>query len=68
MQKTLSFGVMHISVAFLVIWAMTGDWRIGGVTAVIEPLINTLAYHVHEKIWLGRRRARTDDVFLTAGA
>lgn len=51
MHKTLSFGVMHISVAFLVIWAMTGDWRIGGATALIEPLINTLAYHLHERCW-----------------
>ena len=51
MGKTISFGIMHISVAFLVIWAMTGDWRIGGVTALVEPAINTLAYHFHEKIW-----------------
>jgi uncharacterized membrane protein len=58
MHKTLSFGVMHISVAFMVIWAMTGDWRISGATALIEPLINTLAYHIHEKAWLRRRRGR----------
>jgi len=25
MVKTFSFGIMHISVAFLVVWAMTGD-------------------------------------------
>lgn len=54
MRKTISFGIMHISVAFLVIWAMTGDWRIGGVTALVEPLINTLAYHFHEKVWKKR--------------
>lgn len=51
MRKTLTFGVMHIGVAFLVIWLMTGDWRIGGITALIEPLINTFAYHLHERIW-----------------
>tara|TARA_R110001606_G_scaffold360158_16_gene513116 strand:- start:70025 stop:70264 length:240 start_codon:yes stop_codon:yes gene_type:complete len=56
--KTFSFGAMHISVAFLVVWAMTGDWRIGGATALVEPCVNTVAYHFHEKIWkrrLGRR-------------
>ena len=51
MIKTVSFGVMHISVAFLVVWAMTGDWRIGGATALVEPCVNTVAYHFHEKIW-----------------
>lgn len=51
MAKTVSFGIMHITVAFMVVWAMTGDWRIGGITAMVEPLVNTLAYHIHEKIW-----------------
>jgi len=51
MGKTFSFGIMHISVAFLVVWAMTGDWRIGGATALVEPCVNTVAYHFHEKVW-----------------
>ena len=61
MIKTLSFGVMHISVAFLVVWAMTGDWRIGGATALVEPCVNTVAYHFHDKVWkrlVRRKRAR----------
>tara|TARA_Y100001963_G_C6540784_1_gene335417 strand:+ start:370 stop:585 length:216 start_codon:yes stop_codon:yes gene_type:complete len=61
MIKTLSFGVMHISVAFLVVWAMTGDWRIGGATALVEPCVNTVAYHFHEKVWkrlVNRKRGR----------
>lgn len=64
MLKTISFGIMHISVAFLVIWAITGDWRLGGITAMVEPLINTLAYHVHEKVWRksgGRQAAPAQD-------
>ena len=55
MAKTISFGVMHISVAFLVVWAMAGDWRIGGLTALVEPCVNTVAYHFHEKVWKRRR-------------
>tara|TARA_B100000676_G_scaffold49983_1_gene49052 strand:+ start:564 stop:764 length:201 start_codon:yes stop_codon:yes gene_type:complete len=51
MIKTFSFGAMHIAVAFLVVWAMTGDWRIGGATALVEPCVNTVAYHFHEKVW-----------------
>ncbi|PHR64322.1 DUF2061 domain-containing protein [Alcanivorax sp.] len=55
MAKTISFGAMHISVAFLVVWAMTGDWRIGGLTALVEPCVNTVAYHFHEKVWKRHR-------------
>ncbi len=51
MIKTASFGIMHTSVAFLVIWAMTGDWRIGGAAALVEPMVNTVAFYFHERIW-----------------
>lgn len=51
MIKTMSFGVMHVSVAFLVVWVMTGDWRIGGAAALVEPVVNTVAFYFHERIW-----------------
>lgn len=59
--KTVTFGIMHISIAFLVVWAMTGSPWIGGAVALVEPLVNTIAYFFHEKIWLRleRRRQRT---------
>ena len=58
MVKTFSFGIMHISVAFLVVWAMTGDWRIGGATGLVEPCVNTVAYHFHEEVWKRWQRRR----------
>jgi uncharacterized membrane protein len=58
MSKTISFGIMHISVAFLVVWMMTGDIIVGGAVALVEPLVNTLAYHFHEKVWAQRRDTR----------
>lgn len=58
MVKTATFGVMHIAVAFLVVWAMTGNWMVGGAVALVEPLINTVAYHFHEKVWTRIRKAR----------
>ncbi len=51
MIKTVSFGAMHISVAFAVVWLLTGDWMTGGLVALVEPCVNTVAYHFHEKIW-----------------
>lgn len=51
MIKTCTFAIMHFGIAFSVTYALTGDLLIGGSVAVIEPLANTLGYHLHEKIW-----------------
>lgn len=59
MSKTLSFAVMHTGVAFLVVWLMTGDVLIGGAVALVEPMVNTVGYHIHEAIWTRRRAMKT---------
>lgn len=56
-RKTLSFAVVHFSVAFGVAYLLTGDMLIGSLMAMIEPAINTLAYYGHERLWQ-RREAR----------
>ncbi len=55
--KTVTFAVMHFTVAFLVTWALTGDILIGSLVAMVEPAINTVAFYFHEKVW-GRIKAR----------
>ncbi|MGR5065380.1 DUF2061 domain-containing protein [Photobacterium sp. DNB22_13_2] len=50
-RKTVSFAVVHFSVAFGVAYLLTGDVLIGSVMASIEPAINTVAYYFHERIW-----------------
>lgn len=55
MAKTITFGIMHVSIAFGVVWAMTGSWTVGGAVALIEPCINTIAYFFHEKAWARRQ-------------
>lgn len=61
MRKTLSFACLHFSVAFVVGWAISGDWRVGGALALIEPLCNTVAFHFHEKFWQRRQTQGTTD-------
>jgi uncharacterized membrane protein len=51
MTKTMSFAVVHFTVAFSVAFAMTGSVLVGGAIALVEPAINTLAYHIHELAW-----------------
>ncbi len=50
-RKTLTFAIVHMSVAFGVVYLMTGSLALGGAVALIEPLINTIAYFFHEKVW-----------------
>lgn len=51
MIKTTTFAVMHFSIAFAVVYAMTGSLLMGGAVAIVEPAVNTVAFHFHEKIW-----------------
>ena len=59
MKKTASFAAVHMSVAFSVGYAMTGDVMVGGAMAVVEPLCNTVAYYFHEKVWQGKAAGHT---------
>jgi uncharacterized membrane protein len=58
MTKTISFALMHFSVAFGVTYALTGDAFIGSAVALVEPAVNTVVYHIHERVWERRRRRR----------
>lgn len=58
MLKTLTFAALHMTVAFTVVYIMTGSVAVGGAVAFIEPLCNTVAYFFHEKIWEGVRQRR----------
>ncbi|GIU10276.1 MULTISPECIES: DUF2061 domain-containing protein [Shewanella] len=51
MTKTLTFAVLHFSVAFTVTYLLTGSVIIGGAVALVEPAINTVVFYFHEKVW-----------------
>lgn len=55
-HKTVSFAMVHFSVAFGVVYLLTGDVLIGSVMAMIEPCINTMAYYFHERVWQHKSR------------
>ena len=58
MLKTFTFALVHISVAFTVVYLLTGSALAGGVVALIEPACNTVAYYFHEKVWETFRQRR----------
>ncbi len=51
MTKTFTFAILHFSIAFGVVYAMTGSLLLGGAVALVEPALNTVAFHFHEKVW-----------------
>lgn len=61
--KTVTFAMTHFAVAFTVAFLLTGDILIGGLIAMVEPAINTVAYFFHEKLWARKallRQARNE--------
>ena len=55
--KTTSYSSMHLLVAVAVAYALSGDWRIALGIGIVEPLVQTVAYTIHERAWerLGSR-------------
>ena len=49
--KTGSYSAMHLTVAVAVAYVLTGDWRVALGIGIVEPLVQTVAYTVHERIW-----------------
>lgn len=51
MAKTLTFAILHFSVAFGVAYALSGSALVGGAIALVEPACNTVVFYFHEKAW-----------------
>ncbi|MDO4658175.1 MULTISPECIES: DUF2061 domain-containing protein [Kingella] len=51
MKKTFTFAVLHFSVAFSVAYVLTGSLGISSAVALVEPMVNTVAFYFHEKAW-----------------
>jgi uncharacterized membrane protein len=51
MLKTVTFAIVHFAVAFAVGYLLTGSLVVGSLLALVEPAVNTIAFHFHEKAW-----------------
>lgn len=49
--KTLTFAMVHFSVAFGIGYLLTGSLAIATGMALIEPCANTVAFFFHEQAW-----------------
>ena len=50
-KKTLSYYIMHISIAMLVGYFVTGSWAMAIALSLLEPTVQAFAFFFHEKIW-----------------
>jgi len=49
--KTSTYGLLHISVAMLVAYALTGNIKIAIGFGLIEPVVQMIVFSVHEYVW-----------------
>ncbi len=54
--KSMSQVLLHMAVAFAVMYAVTGSLAFGGLAAIIEPVVNVVLLPLHDKLWLRIRR------------
>ena len=51
LKKTLSYYIMHISVAMIVAYMITGNLLMAATLSLIEPTVQAFAFFFHEKAW-----------------
>jgi uncharacterized membrane protein len=56
LAKTLTYCLMHFMVAIMVAYAISGDWAIALSIGIVEPLVQTVFFNLHERKW---NQART---------
>lgn len=49
--KTCSYSAMHMLVAIAVAYALSGSWLVAFSIGLIEPIVQTVAYTIHERLW-----------------
>ena len=63
--KSTTYCVMHLTVAMTVAYALTRDWRAALAIGILEPLVQTVFFTVHDRLWAradaGRTRTVTDE-------
>ncbi|KRB94188.1 DUF2061 domain-containing protein [Noviherbaspirillum sp. Root189] len=58
--RTVSQIVVHMAVAFVTLYVVTGSIAFGGLAAILEPICNVIVLPLHDKLW-ERIRKRVDE-------
>ena len=49
--KSVTYGLMHFTVAVAVAFALTQNWKVALAIGLIEPLVQTVFFTLHDRIW-----------------
>ena len=58
-KKTLSYYIMHITVAMVVGYVVTGNIWMAITLSLVEPTVQAVAYFIHERVW--EKKAQTQN-------
>ncbi len=50
-MKTITYCLMHFTVAISVAYILSGNWQIALSIGIIEPVVQTFCYNFHERGW-----------------
>ena len=50
-MKTASYGIVHVTVATAVAYLLTGDIAVAVGIGLIEPIVQTGVFALHESLW-----------------
>lgn len=61
LQKTATYYVVHVTVAALVAYVVTGNFWLALTLSLLEPTVQAFAFFFHEKAWQrwGKHRSTT---------
>ncbi len=51
LKKTATYYVVHVTVAALVAYAVTGNFLLSLTLSLLEPSVQAFAFFFHEKAW-----------------
>ncbi|WP_180077934.1 DUF2061 domain-containing protein [Acinetobacter sp. YH12251] len=61
-KKTLSYYIMHITVAMLVGYYVTGSIAMAITLSLLEPTVQAVAFFFHEKAWEKKDKAVEENI------
>ncbi|MDH1800005.1 DUF2061 domain-containing protein [Acinetobacter johnsonii] len=61
-KKTLSYYIMHITVAMIVAYFVTGNLWMAVTLSLLEPTVQAFAFFFHERIWEKKSRTTEENI------
>src|SRR5690606_27784088 len=61
-KTTFSYYIMHITVAMIVGYLVTGSLTMAIALSLLEPTVQAVAFFFHEKIWERNNQQQNEDI------